>query len=160
MPFRSILLVFITDLSQQQALKKKCCPKFAFPFFVKTTERVFEFFAATEEEREMWMAGFDYCIKSTRVVQKIIEQNEKKLKEKIAHGTKKLNLTRCSSVGENPSQNKTNHTKVMSFSTPYKEGTDLFKSSGQIRKENLAKSALKSSKLDLSITKSPYRDFS
>ena len=76
MPFRSILDVSAPGILMQDTLQKKCCPKFRFPFFVKTLDRTFEFYAATEVERQMWMAGFDYCIKSTKIVQKIIEKNE------------------------------------------------------------------------------------
>jgi hypothetical protein len=44
---------------------------------VQTSERTFALFTATYEERRMWVAGFDYLIKSTVIVQEIIEKNER-----------------------------------------------------------------------------------
>jgi hypothetical protein len=50
---------------------------------VKTITRTFALYAATFEERRMWMAGFDYLIKSTAIVQEIIEQNAKDAKNGV-----------------------------------------------------------------------------
>jgi hypothetical protein len=57
-----------------------CSKKFQHPFFVKTKDRNFALYAATFEERRMWMAGFDYLVKSTTIVQEIIEQNARETK--------------------------------------------------------------------------------
>jgi len=37
-------------------------------FFVITIDRVFTLYASSEEERNIWLAGFDYLIKSTHQV--------------------------------------------------------------------------------------------
>jgi hypothetical protein len=48
-------------------------------FFVKTTDRVFELYTSTPEEREMWMAGFKYIMISTKEVQSIMTGNDANL---------------------------------------------------------------------------------
>ena len=45
---------------------------FSKPFLVKLKGRDYELYAGSNIERELWMAAFDYAIKSTKVVQKII----------------------------------------------------------------------------------------
>ena len=45
---------------------------YKFPFSVKTNSRVFEFYSSSAQERDMWLAGFDYVILSSKQVQKII----------------------------------------------------------------------------------------
>ena len=49
-----------------------------------TTERLYELYAKTEEERIMWMAGFDYVVVSTNKVQEIMTENERSLERKMA----------------------------------------------------------------------------
>ena len=68
-----------------------CSKKFQHPFFVKTTQRTFALYAATFEERRMWMAGFDYLIKSTAIVQEIIEQNARDAKNGVKRNIKRPN---------------------------------------------------------------------
>jgi hypothetical protein len=65
----------LPDPTLEKHLVAVCSKKFQNPFFLKTTDRTFALYAPTYEERRMWMAGFDYVIKSTVIVQKIIEQN-------------------------------------------------------------------------------------
>ena len=43
-----------------------------YSFIVETKEREFELFAPTPEEKAMWVAGFTYVLKSTRITQEII----------------------------------------------------------------------------------------
>lgn len=45
---------------------------FKMPFQVNTSERKFELFASSEEERKMWLAGFEYVMVSTQEVQIIM----------------------------------------------------------------------------------------
>ena len=60
-----------------------CSIKFKYPFFVKTTERLFELYASTTEERTMWIAGFNYVIVSTNEVQDIMKRNNDDLSAKL-----------------------------------------------------------------------------
>ena len=64
-------------------MKKFCSKKYNFPFFVKSVDRMFELYASTKHERFLWMSAFDYLIKSTAEVQKIIRKNNRKLDKKI-----------------------------------------------------------------------------
>ena len=47
-------------------------------------------FASTYEEREMWIAGFEYVIISTKQVQELMVQNYKDLDQKVIEDTRKL----------------------------------------------------------------------
>ena len=58
-PFRNVLDVYFLGN------EVKCCPKFQYAFMVKTTEREFELFSATELEQVLWVTAFRYVIKST-----------------------------------------------------------------------------------------------
>jgi hypothetical protein len=49
-------------------MKEWAHKKYNWPLFVKTISRIYELYTATEEEREMWFAGFTYVLKSTREV--------------------------------------------------------------------------------------------
>ena len=52
-------------------IKKQKSKTFNKPFMLETRGRFFELYTPSEDEREMWMAAFDYVIKSTRVVVRI-----------------------------------------------------------------------------------------
>jgi UDP-galactopyranose mutase len=74
-PFRNIKESFLPLPEYEEKIKKICSKKYNFPFFVKTVDRLFELYASEEKERTLWMAAFDYLIKSTNEVQKIITEN-------------------------------------------------------------------------------------
>ena len=46
-----------------------CQDPWVFAFYVETVARKFQLYAQTESEKQMWIAGFEYLIKSTREVQ-------------------------------------------------------------------------------------------
>ena len=60
---------------------------FKYPFIVKTIERMFLLFAPTEQERDMWIAGFEYIIVSTMQVQSILKVNDEALTKNIRKST-------------------------------------------------------------------------
>lgn len=66
--FRDVqrLLTFGKAAEQQYEVASK---NFRSPFIVQTTQRKFELFASSEEERKMWIAGFQYILVSTSEVQ-------------------------------------------------------------------------------------------
>ena len=64
--------------------------QYVLPFFVKTTDRVFELYTSTPDEREMWMAGFQYILISTKEVQQIMTNNDEVLMDKIQRQTKRM----------------------------------------------------------------------
>ena len=72
-PFRNILECFLPTVDYERKAKQVCSRTFNFPFFMKTEDRLFELYTSTDEERDLWMSGFMYSIKSTREVQKIIK---------------------------------------------------------------------------------------
>jgi hypothetical protein len=74
-PFRNIQEIFLPLPEYEVKIKKICSKKYNFPFFVKTVDRLYEFYASQENERRLWMAAFDYLILSTLEVQKIIVEN-------------------------------------------------------------------------------------
>ena len=49
---------------------------FKFPFSVVTSQRIFEFYASCPQEREMWIAGFNYVVLSSKEVQKIMNDQK------------------------------------------------------------------------------------
>ena len=51
-------------------------------FILKTKDRDFDLMCDKEFDRDMWLAGFNYLIKSTVEVQKIIERNDRESKMK------------------------------------------------------------------------------
>lgn len=84
MPFRDILSAYLpTDACDEMLRKLASGSQYVFAFFVKTSDRVFELYASTPDEREMWMAGFKYILISTKEVQTIMTNNDEQLMEKI-----------------------------------------------------------------------------
>lgn len=68
-PFRDIVRVMLPQFNQEEVFRKNVNSKtFTFPFFVKTNMRFMELYAASEEERQMWVAGFEYVLISTKVI--------------------------------------------------------------------------------------------
>ena len=49
------------DLIIDSAVKDKLL-KYKYPFCVETTERPFKLYTQTDQERHMWIAGFEYLI--------------------------------------------------------------------------------------------------
>jgi len=69
-PFRDITRVYMPQFGMDDVFKNAINSKtFLFPFFLKTGGRITELYAASEEERKMWVAGFEYVIKSTKIIQ-------------------------------------------------------------------------------------------
>lgn len=46
--------------------------KFKFQFYVQIKDKEFEIFTSSPEERQMWMAGFNYVVKSSQEMQNIV----------------------------------------------------------------------------------------
>ena len=79
MAFREILEV-IEPSGEFEIKAIKDAPKnHPYPFYLKTKERTLVLYCQKMEERNMWIDGFIYVVKSTREVQKIIDQNNKKV---------------------------------------------------------------------------------
>lgn len=57
-------------------MKKICSKTFNMPFCLQTTDRTYILFASIEDERQLWLDGFNYVIQSTMQVQKIINVND------------------------------------------------------------------------------------
>ncbi len=51
---------------------------------------MYELGTTSEEERTMWIAGFNYILISTSQVQNILKQNDDKLQEQIKLKTEKI----------------------------------------------------------------------
>lgn len=48
--------------------------QYKWPFFVETLNRKFEFYASSNEERSLWLLGFNFAIKkSLKVTQEVKE---------------------------------------------------------------------------------------
>ena len=65
-PFRNIIdLILPSDLDEKVILCR-CSKTYKFPFFLHTIDRKFELCASSENERKMWMSGFNYIKVSTQ----------------------------------------------------------------------------------------------
>ena len=64
---------------------------FPHPFLLKTNDRMYELYASLKQEREMWLNAFKYVVKSTKVVQNLITQNDKNLSVKSEETQKIIN---------------------------------------------------------------------
>ena len=82
-PFRNITECFLPLVEYEEKIKKVCSKKYNFPFFVRTVDRLFELYASTEKERQLWICAFIYLIKSTAEVQKIITANNQRMSLEI-----------------------------------------------------------------------------
>lgn len=81
--FREILEV-IEPSGEFEIKAIKNAPKnHPYPFYLKTKDRTLVLYCQKMEERNMWIDGFNYVVKSTREVQKIIDENNKKTEEDI-----------------------------------------------------------------------------
>jgi hypothetical protein len=78
-PFRNIIECFLPTEKYEEGAKKMCSKKYQYPFFLSTVDRMFELYTAQDDERRMWVTCFNYLIKSTKEVQKIMSDNSKKL---------------------------------------------------------------------------------
>jgi hypothetical protein len=58
--------------------------------YLQCRERLFVLCAKTEEDRNMWMAGFRYLLASTITVQSIMQKNNERLEEKMKTLTEKI----------------------------------------------------------------------
>ena len=70
--FRDILKVQNLGANEDNSLTEKASKNFRMPFQIDTSERKFELFASSEEERKMWLVGFEYILVSTSEVQIIM----------------------------------------------------------------------------------------
>lgn len=75
-PFGGVLDCSQPSELEEISLQKEMSKTYCYPFYVKTNERDFTLCAASEEERQMWMAGFKYVMISTKQVQQIIKAND------------------------------------------------------------------------------------
>ena len=71
--FRDILKVHISATDDDNENKEKASKNFTLPFILETSERKFELFACSVEERKMWITGFEYILVSTSEVQIIMQ---------------------------------------------------------------------------------------
>jgi len=103
-PFREVLDVYIPPPQKESKIKFECSKNFNFPFYLETKERKYLLFTATFDERIMWIAGFKYIIVSTTEVQRIMDENERRMQNRIkkqesviqAQAVKELSRTRNS----------------------------------------------------------------
>ena len=54
---------------QEKALQEEANDGFKFPFFLKTTNKVYELYCSTEEERKLWMTCVKYSIEYAKTVE-------------------------------------------------------------------------------------------
>lgn len=76
-PFREVSEAYFPTSDKEKALKQQCSKKFQYPFYVVMQKRKYELYAASELDRKMWMSGFEYLIKSSKIVMEIMQENEK-----------------------------------------------------------------------------------
>lgn len=86
--FRDIIYCTLPEKQNESILQQGCSKTFFNPFYVSTRNRLYILYAATLEEREMWIDGFNYIIKSTQQVQKILTVNNQNINEDIEQQTK------------------------------------------------------------------------
>lgn len=90
-PFRDIQAAYLPTPENDKILRRLASgSQYVLAFFVKTSNRVFELYTSTPDERDMWMSGFKYILISTKEVQSIMTNNDEKLIDKIQRQTKKL----------------------------------------------------------------------
>lgn len=75
-PFREVSEAYLPDMEEEKILQYSCSVKFQYPFFVVMQKRKYELYAATSYDRVMWMSGFDYMIKSAKIVNAIMQENK------------------------------------------------------------------------------------
>ena len=71
-----------------------------YAFLVVTVDRPYVLFVGSNEERLMWLSGFDYLLASTEEVQKIINQNEEREKEEAKFRTKEIKKEALRSISQ------------------------------------------------------------
>ena len=99
--FRDILDVYVP----KEPIKHTMPKNWQHGLYLQTTERLFFLCAKSEEDRNMWMAGFRYLLASTLTVQNIMKDNSKILEQKIKERTKKM-------LDKNVSQTRQSITKI------------------------------------------------
>lgn len=67
-PFRNIISCYLPNAKSEERIRQVCSKTYRFPFFLKTLDRMYELCSSSEEERNMWIAGFSYIIVSTSQV--------------------------------------------------------------------------------------------
>lgn len=95
--FRDILKVHqnLATTEDNKLASDRASKNFRMPFQIDTSERKFELFASSEEERKMWLTGFEYILVSTSEVQTIMQQEQEKKKEsKLEQKKKKRETTK------------------------------------------------------------------
>ena len=90
-PFRNITECFLPTEKYEEGARKICSKKYQCPFFLNTVDRMFELYTSQDDERQMWVTCFNYLIKSTKEVQKIMSNNSKKFDQQIKEATNKAN---------------------------------------------------------------------
>ena len=70
-------------------------------FCVVCSNRTFTFTTKTQDERNMWMAGFRYLIVSTVAVQKIMLENNQRYEQKMKKETDKFIMKNTKSQNRN-----------------------------------------------------------
>ena len=58
--FRDIKSCYL--MTNEEEMKKICSKTFNMPFCLHTSDRTFILFATREQERQLWLDGFDYVI--------------------------------------------------------------------------------------------------
>ena len=82
-PFRDVKMCCKPQYKAEMQIREVCCSKYNNPFYLWVNDRMYELFTQQAEEREMFLSGFQYVIISTREVQKIMLENDRKLKQQI-----------------------------------------------------------------------------
>jgi hypothetical protein len=77
--FRDILDCYLPKTDIEDQLPKN----WEHAIYLQTRDRLFVLCARTEEDRNMWMAGFRYLLASTLTVQSIMKDNNERLEHKM-----------------------------------------------------------------------------
>ena len=88
--FRDVQDCYLPSLENERELQRSCSKKFMFPFYVVMQKRKYELYAGSEIDRKMWVAGFEYLIKSSKIVMQIMQENQEEEQKRNKEEAKKI----------------------------------------------------------------------
>ena len=89
-PFREVQDCYLPSLDNEKELQRSCSRKFMMPFYVVMQKRKYELYAGSEIDRKMWVAGFEYLIKSSKIVMQIMLENQEEEQKRNQEEAKKI----------------------------------------------------------------------
>ena len=88
--FGDIISVEVPEGPELTKLIYNAPEKYKFPFILKTKMRDWTLYVQWQNERQMWLDGFNYAIHSAKEAQRLIESNDKEIMNKT---TEEMNQT-------------------------------------------------------------------